>query len=82
MQPRQGANVGAATRGSGRRRRTLYVPGALGLLGALAVRLAFPGQRLGMAFTLGSGIGTAALQTRIDALEERAIFGKGFSEDE
>lgn len=72
--------MGAATRGAGRRRRALYVLGALGLLGALAVRLAFPGQRLGMAFTLGSGIGTADLQTRIDALEEQAILGKGFSE--
>lgn len=38
----------------------------------------FPGRRFGLAFTLGTGIGRAALQQRIDALEARAIAGAPF----
>jgi hypothetical protein len=48
---------------------------AAALFGLLAIGLVvlFPGQRLGMAFTLGTGLGRATLQRRIDGLEQRAI---------
>lgn len=75
--------MGAATGGGQRRRRRwLYALGALFVVAVVAMRLAFPGQRLGMAFTLGSGVGTAGLQTRIDALEEQAIGARSFSAED
>lgn len=43
---------------------------------------AFPGRRFGLAFTLATGIGRAALQQRIDALEARAIAGAAFDTDD
>jgi hypothetical protein len=55
--------------------------GVLVLAAGVALCL-FPGQRLGLALTLGSGIGTARLQARIDALEERAIRGAPLSASE
>jgi len=42
----------------------------------------FPGQRLGMAITLATGVGTQRLQSRIDTLEERAITGATFSAED
>lgn len=45
------------------------------VLGAVLVLslLVFPGRRLGMAFTLATGVGRPALQARIDGLEANAI---------
>ena len=60
---------------SGRRRffRTLKWTafGVLALL--LALFVLFPGQRLWLAFVIGTGVGRDGLQTRIDAIEEKAI---------
>lgn len=65
------------------RRRLWLGCGLAALLAALAGLLAlFPGQRFGLAFTLGTGIGRAALQQRIDALERRAVAGAPFSADD
>jgi hypothetical protein len=55
------------------------VCGALLLTTGVAALLLFPGQRLGLAFTLATGIGTQDLQRRIDALEGKAIGRKAFS---
>jgi hypothetical protein len=83
VKPQKGADVGATTRGPQRpRRRWHYLLAALFLLFALGLRLAFPGPRLGMAFTLSTGIGTAGLQARIDALEEQAINARAFSAED
>lgn len=56
----------------------------LGLTAAsvLACFVLFPGRRLPLAFTLGTGIGRQALQSRIDALEERAIKRAPFADEE
>jgi hypothetical protein len=61
------------------RRRVLILVALLGPVGLLFL---FPGQRLWFAFTLATGIGTASLQERIDALEEKAIRGVEFSAEE
>jgi hypothetical protein len=64
-----------------RRRRRI----ALGVLGSAMLALTigvFPGQRLGMAWTLGTGCGRKDLQQRIDALEEKAISRAAFSDEE
>lgn len=42
-------------------------------VGLVLSLLAFPGRRLGMAFTLATGLGRQALQARIDGLEANAI---------
>jgi hypothetical protein len=54
------------------------------VLGAatVAALLLFPGQRLALAFTLATGVGTRDLQRRIDALEDQAISGKAFSPED
>lgn len=79
----KGADVGAATRSPRkRRRRFVYALGACFAIAAIALWVAFPGPRLAMAFTLGSGVGTAGLQARIDALEEQAIGARSFSADD
>ncbi len=50
---------------------------ALAALAVLAVTLLvlFPGGRLGIAFTLATGIGRDGLQARVDAIEEKAVAG-------
>lgn len=48
----------------------------------LVLVVLFPGQRLGLALTLGSGVGTSRLQRRIDAIEERAIRKTALSKDD
>ncbi|MCG3135960.1 MAG: hypothetical protein HMLKMBBP_03740 [Planctomycetes bacterium] len=62
------------------RSRTARV--ALAACAALALTAAvlFPGRRLGIALSVATGIGRAALQQRIDALEERAIRGDPFDD--
>lgn len=65
-----------------RRRRRLIALAVLALAVGVGPFLLFPGQRLGMAFTLGTGVGTQGLQQRIDALEAQAIGGAAFSADD
>ena len=53
--------------------------------GLLAVAIAafliyFPGRQSLLALTLASGLGIDDVQARVDALEEKAIKGKGFTE--
>lgn len=48
---------------------------------ALAIYL-FPGQRLGMAFIFATGLGKSTLQSRIDAIEAKAILKKKISDDD
>ena len=56
---------------------------ALALLGAaVSAMILFPGPRLGMAFTLATGIGVATLQARIDELEEKAVRRAPLNEDD
>lgn len=79
----KGADVGGAALGVRRRRwRWYYTLGALLFLFVLILRLVFPGPRLGMAIVLGTGIGTAELQARIDALEAQAIGRRSFSAED
>jgi hypothetical protein len=54
-----------------RRSRTWVMLAFLAVIAAALVL--FPGPRLGIAFTLGTGIGVEALQARIDELEAKAI---------
>jgi hypothetical protein len=42
----------------------------------------FPGARLGMAITMGTGWGGDRLQSRIDALEAKAIAGESMSDED
>lgn len=54
--------------------------GLLGAFGAACIALfLFPGQRLAMAFRLGTGLALGSLQTRIDTLESKAILREPFS---
>ncbi len=65
-----------------RRIRRSLVVASIAVLGiALVLFALFPG-RLGMAITIGTGIGTRALQERIDGLEGKAIRGAAFSQDD
>jgi hypothetical protein len=57
-----------------------FAVGTLLVVGALL--FLFPGRRFAYAFTLATGIGTARLQQRIDALENKAIRRAIFSDDE
>jgi hypothetical protein len=52
----------------------------LTLLTFFGLLYAFPGQRLGLAFTIATGFGRASLQRQIDELEERAIRHQPFSD--
>jgi hypothetical protein len=54
---------------------------ALGVLGASLLWL-FPGPRFGLALTLAAGLGRDALQSRIDAIESKAIRKRPLSEPE
>lgn len=42
----------------------------------------FPGQRLGMAVTIGTGVGTEDLQAKVDALEDKAIRRQPFTSED
>lgn len=44
--------------------------------------LLFPGRRLFMAFSIGSGLGRDGLQTQLDLLEQKAILKISFSEED
>lgn len=56
---------------------------ALALVAALAAALMlFPGPRLGMAFTLATGVGVEKLQARIDELEAKAVRGARLGESD
>jgi hypothetical protein len=57
------------------------VAGVLLFVGLGALWL-FPGPRLGVAFTVATGVGRRALQQRVDAMEARAIAKAPFSDDE
>ena len=48
----------------------------------VALLVYFPGRQTPMAFTLATGIGVATLQTRVDALEAKAIRGDSFSDED
>ena len=50
------------------------------LLGFGSLSYLFPGERLGLAFTIATGIGRVPLQQRIDELETRAIHHRAFSD--
>jgi hypothetical protein len=71
----------AAPSGSraGRRRRWPIIGCIVLAAAGVAALLLFPGQRLGLAFTLATGIGTRDLQRRIDALEDQAISHKALA---
>lgn len=73
MSSAQPLNTPVERRGKARSRLKWFV-GAL-LIGLVALLFLFPGQRLGIAFTIATGVGRDALQERIDALEEKAIRG-------
>lgn len=65
--------------------RKRFLLGALFAAPVLAAAMAttlFPGQRLGMALRVASGFGTGSLQREIDRLEEKAIVGDSFAEQE
>ena len=55
---------------------------SLALVAVGALLYAFPGQRLGLAFTIATGFGTAGVQQRIDRLEEQAVHHRGFSSED
>ncbi|GEM_PF-968023 len=48
----------------------------------LAILIIFPGRQTPMALTLATGIGISGLQTTVDRLEEKAIRGEEFSEED
>jgi len=62
-------------------KRRVVLVGAVVCLVALTCWL-FPGQRLGLAFTLATGVGTPTLQDQIDALEDKAVRREPFSAKE
>jgi len=75
------AKVRLDRRTSWRSRRWLLSAGVL-LAITIALFVLFPGRRLGLAFTLATGIGTPSLQAEIDALETKAIRRSAFSVEE
>ena len=48
----------------------------------VALLVYFPGRQTPIAFTLATGIGISHLQYRIDLLEDKAIHGRAFTEDD
>lgn len=67
--------------GAGSRRIAKWL--LLGAAGGLGILLAlFPRERLDFAVTLATGFGRDALQTRIDAVEEKSVRGQPLGEDE
>lgn len=68
------------------RRRNLRRCGKI-LLGIAAVLVLFfliyfPGRQTPLAFTLATGIGRNGLQVRVDGMEDKAIKGKEFTEED
>ncbi len=61
-------------------RRCAAVVGGLLAIAAAAFLIYFPGRQSLLAMTLASGLGIDSLQARVDALEEKAIKGGGFTE--
>jgi hypothetical protein len=64
-----------------RLKRRVVLVGAVACLVAATCWL-FPGQRLGLAFTLATGVGTSSLQDKIDALESKAVRREPFSAED
>lgn len=62
--------------------RALKIAGGLVAVLVVGLLIYFPGRQTIMAFTLATGIGVSGLQERVDLLEEKAIAGASFSEDE
>ncbi len=58
----------------------LLVAGLLAAAGYM--RWQFPGQQLGLAWTLATGSGVEAVQARTDAIEKRIVRGKHVSRDD
>lgn len=48
----------------------------------LAILIVFPGRQTPMALTLATGIGVPGLQAKVDRLEEKAILGQEFTEED
>lgn len=65
-----------------RSRRALKWLGIALSLIAVGLVVVFPGARLPLAFTVATGLGRDALQTRIDAIERKAIRRQGLTEDD
>lgn len=62
--------------------RALAVFAGVFFVAAAAFFVYFPGQQAPMALTLATGIGLPGLQAHIDALENKAIRGEPFTEDD
>ncbi len=60
------------------RRALILVSGTI-LVGSIGLFAAFRGPRLGLAFTIATGVGRARVQQRIDELEAKAIARATFS---
>lgn len=68
-----------------RRRRLLAIGGAvLALCAALVVAflVIFPGGQASIAIRLATGVGIGALQSRIDEMEDKAIRGREFTDED
>lgn len=61
-------------------RRCAAVVAGLSVIVIAAFLIYFPGRQSLLALTLASGLGIDGLQARVDALEEKAITGEGFTE--
>lgn len=65
-----------------RAKRAAFVLCALLAVLVMVSALLFPGQRFGLAWTIGTGIGRSALQARIDRIEDIAIRGAPLPDDD
>ena len=65
-----------------RRRRVLAVLTVVVAVLAAALLIHFPGRQTPIALTLATGIGIPGLQARVDRLEDKAINGHEFTEDD
>lgn len=63
-------------------RRLLKVLLGIILVLVLAVLIYFPGHQTLIAFTLATGVGVDGLQSRVDQMEDKAITGKAFTDDD
>ncbi len=61
-------------------RRYAAVAAGLPVIATVAFLIYFPGRQSLLALTLASGIGIGGLQTRVDAMEQKAIDGERFTE--
>lgn len=60
-------------------RRCAVAAAGLLVTAMVAFLIYFPGRQSSLALTLASGLGIDGLQARVDALEEKAIKGEGFT---